>query len=48
LPEQDRAEVLRMLGIRLKIWNEEAFSDGDKELWDSIRTKCRTGLCLGG
>lgn len=39
LSEQDRAEIIRMFSVRLEIWDEKALSDGDKELWDSIRTQ---------
>lgn len=39
---QDRAVILRMFSIRRELWIAEALSDGDKELWDSIRTQVPT------
>ena len=39
---QDRAEILRMFRIRRELWNAEALSDVDKELWDSIRAQVPT------
>lgn len=37
-PEADRVQVLRVFAIRLKLWDHEALSDDDRELWDSVRS----------
>ena len=37
--ELDRAEILWMFSIRQELWDAEPLSDGDKELWDSIRAQ---------
>ena len=40
--KQDRAEILWMFSIRRELWNAEALSVGDRDLWDSIRTQVPT------
>ena len=40
--EQDRAEILWMFSIRRELWDAQALSDGDKDLWDSIRAQVPT------
>lgn len=36
LPDEDKKQVLRLFGIRLRIWKGEALSDRDREFWDEV------------
>lgn len=34
IPEDDRNQILRLFGIRLRLWKGEPLLDGEQELWD--------------
>jgi hypothetical protein len=38
-PEKDRDQLLRMFSIRLRVWDGEALSDEEQQLWDTIRAQ---------
>jgi hypothetical protein len=40
--EQDCMNILRMFSIRLKLWDAEALSDEENQLWNSIRSQVPT------
>lgn len=37
LDTQDMTTVLRMFGIRLQLWDDEALNAEDRQLWDAVR-----------
>jgi hypothetical protein len=38
-PEQDRTNILRMFSTRIKLWDAEALSDEEINLWNSIHSQ---------
>jgi hypothetical protein len=37
IPEDDRCLILRLFGIRFRIWNDEELSADDRAFWESAR-----------
>jgi hypothetical protein len=37
--EEDRHQILRLFGIRVKLWRREDISAEDRKLWESIRSQ---------
>jgi hypothetical protein len=35
--EEDRRQILRFLGIRMKIWDREALENVDQQFWDTAQ-----------
>ena len=39
LSEDDQIQILRLFGIRLKIWEAQALSKDDQDFWDAARSQ---------
>jgi hypothetical protein len=39
IPEEDQVQVLRMFGIRLRLWKGEALSEADGKHWEEMRSQ---------
>src|SRR5437588_7076088 len=37
-PEADRTQIVRLFGIRLRIWDHQTLSEDDQQFWDSVRS----------
>lgn len=39
IPESDRIQIIRMFGIRVRMWNGQDLSDTQEQLWDATYSK---------
>jgi hypothetical protein len=41
MPEEDRHQILRLFGLRLRVWRGEALSDESQLFWDEMHAQVR-------